>query len=137
MPFVIDASIAACWVLDDASHPSADAAARRLERDTAIAPSLWWYEMRNLIVTSERRGRLGSGAAKQALGFLTALKVAYDFRCDEDELMRLARTHRLTAYDAAYLELSRRLAAPMATLDAALIRAARAEGAQLIGDEAR
>lgn len=39
----------------------------------------------------------------------------------------LARKHRLTAYDAAYLELAVRLAVPMATLDERLRDAAEAE----------
>jgi predicted nucleic acid-binding protein len=39
----------------------------------------------------------------------------------------LAERHRLTTYDAAYLELALRLALPLATLDEALRRAAVAE----------
>jgi predicted nucleic acid-binding protein len=46
--------------------------------------------------------------------------------------MKLARHHRLSVYDAAYLELATRLRLPLATLDAALGRAARAEGARLL-----
>jgi len=45
----------------------------------------------------------------------------------------LARKHRLTVYDASYLELAQREALPLATLDADLIRAARAENLSLIG----
>ena len=47
--------------------------------------------------------------------------------------MQLARRHRLTVYDAAYLELALRKGYPLATLDAALSIAARAEGVPLIG----
>jgi predicted nucleic acid-binding protein len=45
----------------------------------------------------------------------------------------LARRHRLTVYDAAYLELAQREVAPLATLDDALTRAAKAEGVPLVG----
>ena len=41
---------------------------------------------------------------------------------------QLAKAHNLTAYDATYLELALRLAMPLATSDAALIRAAEREG---------
>jgi predicted nucleic acid-binding protein len=50
--------------------------------------------------------------------------------------MTLARRHKLTAYDAAYLELALREGLALATLDAALIQAAKAEGVELIGEAA-
>ena len=40
------------------------------------------------------------------------------------ELPHLARTHNLTSYDAAFLELAVRLQLPLATNDQALARAA-------------
>ena len=40
------------------------------------------------------------------------------------DVHRLAVSHRLTSYDAAYLELAIRLDLPLATLDDELIRAA-------------
>ena len=52
---------------------------------------------------------------------------------DDDALMTLARKHRLTVYDAAYLELAKREALPLATLDRALEKAAIAEGVALFG----
>ena len=54
----------------------------------------------------------------------------------EHGVLTLARRHRLTFYDAAYLELAVREALPLATLDQALATAARAEGVPLVGDEA-
>lgn len=44
-----------------------------------------------------------------------------------DSTARLAARHKLTSYDAAYLELAARLRLPLATLDRALIQAAGAE----------
>lgn len=60
MPFVIDASIAACWLMPDEGHTQATAAYNRLVDDHALVPSLWWFEMRNLFIVNERRGRLDS-----------------------------------------------------------------------------
>jgi predicted nucleic acid-binding protein len=51
----------------------------------------------------------------------------------EHAVLTLARRHRLTVYDAAYLELPLREALPLATLDEALVAAARAEGMPLVG----
>jgi predicted nucleic acid-binding protein len=47
--------------------------------------------------------------------------------------MRLARLHALTFYEAAYLELAKREALPLATLDRDLEKAATAEGVALLG----
>ena len=44
----------------------------------------------------------------------------------------LARKHRLSSYDAAYLELAMRLQLPLATLDRALAAAGRAEGLDVL-----
>jgi predicted nucleic acid-binding protein len=45
----------------------------------------------------------------------------------------LARTHHLSAYDAAYLELAIREGLPLATLDDDLRRAAARAGVVLVG----
>jgi predicted nucleic acid-binding protein len=51
---------------------------------------------------------------------------------EEDAVLRLARTRRLSVYDAAYLELAQREGLPLATLDADLRRAAAKEGVALL-----
>jgi predicted nucleic acid-binding protein len=61
------------------------------------------------------------------------LAITLDCSPNETNVLALARRHRLTVSDAAYLELSVREDLPLATLDAALIRAARAETVPLIG----
>ena len=58
MPFVPDASITACWAFDDEDHPIAALALERVRTDEARVPSLWWFEVRNTLIVSERRGRL-------------------------------------------------------------------------------
>jgi predicted nucleic acid-binding protein len=134
MPFVVDASVAACWFMPDERHPIADAAFRRIAQEQAVTPVLWWYEIRNVLIVSERRGRLDSAKSARVLRLLSGLPVAVDTEVEEETLMQLARRHRLTVYDAAYLELALRKGCPMATLDAALSIAARSEGVPLIGD---
>lgn len=48
-------------------------------------------------------------------------------------ILRLAERHRLTMYDAAYLELALRRALPLATLDGELRAAAKAEKLIVLG----
>ncbi len=134
MPFVVDASVAACWLLPDENDHRADAAFDRFPTDTAFAPSLWWFEMRNIFLLSERRRRLNSARTEQLLALLNNLPIQIDRHPNETDMMTLARRHKLTAYDAAYLELALREDVPLATLDSALIRAAKAEGVEVIGE---
>jgi predicted nucleic acid-binding protein len=132
MPFVVDASVVACWLLPDERHPIAAAANRRIASDPAIAPALLWFELRNLLIVNERRGRLDADKTAHALRLVRALPITLDTDVEEDALMRLARVRRLTVYDAAYLELAQRRGLTLATLDVALINAALAEAVPLI-----
>lgn len=133
MAFVIDASVAAAWLLPDEASQYADAAFARLPDDEVLVPGLFWLEMRNILLVCERRGRIDAANADRALDLLLALTIRPDHAADGALLMRLARRHTLSAYDAAYLELAVRQSLPLATLDAALGRAARAEGLVLVG----
>jgi predicted nucleic acid-binding protein len=133
MPFVLDASVAACWAFEDEDHPTATLALGRIRSDQARVPSLWWFEVRNTLIINERRGRLAEADTAAFLRALSRLGVTVDRLPEEAGVMTLARKHRLTVYDASYLELAQRETLPLATLDADLIRAARAENLSLIG----
>jgi predicted nucleic acid-binding protein len=133
MPFVLDASIAACWAFEDEDHPVAAVALERIRTDEARAPSLWWFEVRNTLLVNERRGRLTEADVAAFLRGLSRLGVTLDRTPDEAALLALARRHRLTVYDASYLELTQREGIPLATLDSELANAARAEKLPLIG----
>ena len=56
MAFVPDASIAAAWLLPDEDAALADLALDRLAGEMACVPSLFWHELRNLLLSAERRG---------------------------------------------------------------------------------
>jgi len=85
------------------------------------------------MIVNERRGRLDSAKTARALRLLRELPVTVETDVEEDDLIQLARRHRLTVYNAAYLELALRKGHPLATLDMALAAAARAETVQLVG----
>jgi predicted nucleic acid-binding protein len=131
MPFVLDASVAVAWTYAD-QHPSALEARDRITTDPALVPSLWWFEIRNALIIQERRRRLSEVETTGALRDLARLHIVVDYTPDEPSVLALARRHRLTVYDAAYLELAQREHIPLATLDTDLIRAARAEKVALI-----
>ena len=134
MPFVVDASVAASWLLPDEGDVRAEAAYAMFPDDHAIAPEIFWLEIRNIFLVCERRDRLDRAQSDRALALLGSLPISLDHAAREEALMTLARRYKLTAYDAAYLELAKREGVALATLDEALARAARAEGVRLIGE---
>jgi predicted nucleic acid-binding protein len=133
MPFVLDASIVIDWALDE-GHPTAGAARERLQTDTAQSPTILWFEVRNGLIIAERRGRATEDYSSAFLRKLDQFPVTIDTTPNEVEVMALARRHRLTVYDAAYLELALREGVPLATLDGPLANAARAEGVPVLGE---
>ena len=101
--------------------------------DEAIVPALWTIEVRNILIVNERRNRIEPGDADAFLRDLARLPIRVRRDADERALMVLARKHRLTAYDATYLDLAVRTGVPVAALDRLLADAVRAEGLLLVG----
>ncbi|CDZ42854.1 type II toxin-antitoxin system VapC family toxin [Neorhizobium galegae] len=125
---VIDASVAASWLLPDETNQSALDIFNRLSSEPACVPALWDYEIRNILVVNERRGRITTHAANAALEWLVDLNILRDALTDWDAAVHLSRQFALTVYDAAYLELSMRLDLSLATFDKALAAAAARNG---------
>jgi predicted nucleic acid-binding protein len=83
------------------------------------------------LVTGERRGRL---TEHETVRFLRDISRHRHRSCTKRRrVVTLAGHHKLTVYDAAYLELAVLEAVLLATLDQALSAAAQAEGIALIG----
>ena len=134
MRFVVDASVAAAWVLPDEQSTQADAILEMLAVDGAQAPSLLWYELRNILVMATRRGRLADGEAATVIARLRRLPIeTVDMTLSDDaKAIETSIVHGLTAYDAAYLVLVQSRNVPLATADKALARAAGEAGVQLL-----
>jgi predicted nucleic acid-binding protein len=132
MAFVLDTSISAVWALADESSPLAERAANRLMKEVALVPQIWWYEIRNLLVVSERRKRITTADTIQYLKLLSTFPIQVDGIEDEQAIFRCARQFQLSFYDAAYLALAMRDRLPLATLDKALQAAAQAAGVALL-----
>jgi predicted nucleic acid-binding protein len=131
--FILDCSISASWCLKDESNDEANQILDRLGDHQALVPSIWPMEMANVFVVAERRGRVSSADAARAVEILLCLPIEAE-RGDLEALSRirlLAREHKLSAYDASYLDLARRTGFPIATLDHALQAAARKCGVSL------
>ncbi|MBY5335403.1 type II toxin-antitoxin system VapC family toxin [Rhizobium leguminosarum] len=127
MPFVVDASVAAAWLLADEESRTAEEALSFLETEDALVPDLFWHEIRNILLTAERRKRISNEDVLACLMRLTSLPLRTVSSEDHLPILRLAGKYQLSAYDAAYLALAVAENVSLATLDARLERAASAE----------
>ncbi|MBB5035251.1 type II toxin-antitoxin system VapC family toxin [Prosthecobacter vanneervenii] len=102
--------------------------------DAVFVPSLWLLETLNVLLVRERRKKLDASERDQAISCLHG----YPVRVDEEssahmaKIQTLATKHSLSAYDAAYLELTLRLQCPLLSSDGPLCAAAQAEGVPLL-----
>jgi predicted nucleic acid-binding protein len=128
---VVDASIALAWCFPDETSDYADGILISLEGNTMLVPAVWSLEIANAVLAGERGKRLGKPEIIQFAALLESLSLVQDVRpvaSHVSDVLPLARKHGLSAYDAAYLELSLRHRAPLATLDENLQRAAKRAG---------
>lgn len=133
---VLDSSIALCWVLPNEEPGPSDRLLADIIGQGAVAPALWLMEVANVLLMSERRGRITVAERIQALSLLKNLPVQIEPATAMrlwDRTVELAAAHRLTVYDATYLETALRLALPLATRDRALEGAARDCGVVVLG----
>ena len=133
MPIVVDNSIVMSWCLVDEIDQVADSARHHVVDQGAVVPAIWWYELRNALLINERRGRLDAADTDAILTDMLQLPFALDRDHDDHTLVALARQHRLSAYDSAYLEVALRRGLPLASLDRRLRQAAATRGVALFG----
>lgn len=132
MAVVIDASIAAIWFLPDEMDVSAEKTLDSLNNQTAKVPSLFWFEIRNILVKAERRKRLQSSDIALAIKLLRQLPIDDAGTGDDELILALCSRHGLSAYDASYLALALEVEGPIATADTALAAAALRENVKVL-----
>lgn len=135
MRIVLDASVAIAWVASDESSASADDLHEKVLLQGAVVPGLWFVEVANVLLKKVRKKQMPLDDATLGLARLCDMRIVRDTEPEQETTSRtfeLAHRHRLTAYDAAYLELAVRRNLPLATLDAELRAAALAESVELL-----
>ena len=133
--FVLDCSATLPWVFGDEATPACDALLDQLGAGArAWVPSLWHLELGNVLLGAKRRNRIDQAGIEAFLSQLAVYDIAVDDQTTErawQKTLDLAMQYGLSTYDAAYLELALRRGVPLATLDSALITAARTCGVAL------
>jgi predicted nucleic acid-binding protein len=137
MRYVLDNSVAMRWLLPSqkfADQDYAEAVLRSMLDATALVPQLWHLEAANVLLTAEQCGELTTAATDSFMVELINLPIETDHLTSSQafgQTLSLARTYRLSSYDAAYLELAIRSKLPLATLDKRLLKAAGKAGVTL------
>ena len=132
MRFVLDASIVVSWALQDEHSERSEEILLKVCANQAICPGQLWYEVRNALVIAERRGRMNPGDSDRFLADLENLPIQLHHDCDSATTMRLARAHKLSVYDAAYLQIAVEMQLPLATIHRKLESAAKRERVKIL-----
>ena len=126
--FVIGNSVIMAWCFKDETSQYADHILDRLEDSAGFVPSIWPLEVCNVLLVAERKKRIGEAGSTRFIALLSELPIIVEQESPErmiKDIFPLARKHKLSSYDASYLDLAMRKGLPIATLDKNLIAAAK------------
>ena len=134
MAVALDASMMLSWYFED-ERGSTNHLLERVGTDRAVVPAHWLAEVTNGVLMGERRNRASPARVPLLAELLDIVGPEVDHEGATqtvERILPLARAHRLTIYDAIYLELAERRALPLATLDQDLAIAARSVGVEVM-----
>jgi predicted nucleic acid-binding protein len=135
--FVLDASVAVRWALQDGSVSDrnyADLVLDSFHDAQAWVPALWYTEIIHVLRCAENDGKIGESALAGFVYQFGQLPINLDPVSPlglQLAVASIAREFKLSGYDAQYLELAIRKNLPVATLDKELRKAAKKAGAAI------
>lgn len=127
---IVDASVAAKWVLPSKGEPLAAEATRLLHRFaegeiTFSVPDLFWPEIGNILWKSVRLGRISEQSAQDSIAWLRNLGIpASPSMPLIEEAVKIAVSFNRTVYDSLYVALALAFGCPVITADERLVNAA-------------
>ncbi len=133
--YVLDCSVTMTWCFSEESTPLTELARTYLIENTAWVPSIWPLEVNNVLWSGIRSKKITELQAKRFKYILHNLPIYIDLKASDlmnEIILDLAQSQKISCYDAAYLELALREHLPIATLDKALAKSARAVGVKLL-----
>ena len=133
--FILDASVTMSWAFREELTPFSERLLGDLAAGEALVPAIWPLEVANVLLVSERHGRINRVDVARFTELLLGMPIRVHAPAESfafEEALPLARDTGLSVYDASYLELAGRLGLPLATLDAAIARAAGEVGVRVL-----
>jgi predicted nucleic acid-binding protein len=130
---VLDCSVAVPWIIQEQSNAAIDTLFQDGYRGaiSLLVPVLWFTECGNILNEMIKKNRLTLAQAQEGFTTLRYCRAQADISPTVDiqnRVLLLAQAHRLSFYDATYLELAERRQSLLATLDQDLRAAAIAVG---------
>lgn len=132
---VIDASLAAAWLLHEANAVPTAALVGILSTEPILVPAHWPTELGNALRRAVRTKRIVAAEIDPIVERLTLLDIniaSPAAASDIGHFVHFALKHQLSVYDAAYVRLAAERQIPLATLDDAMKAAARKIGVAVI-----
>ncbi len=123
---VIDASAVLAWLLKSQRTARSQAFLITEAARDFRAPYILLWEVRNVLIAQVRRGLLGPEEHALALALLDQFEIDIASAPSDADLVilaELARSAGLSLFDASYLQLALDLNCPLASRDAALLKA--------------
>jgi predicted nucleic acid-binding protein len=126
--FVVDNSVVMSWCFKDEANPFVNNVLEWFQEATAYVPSVWPFEVVNVLLAAERRKLISEADSSRFLSLLSQLPIIIQHESPGrtmKDIIGLARAHDLSSYDASYLDLAMKKGLPLATLDKKLRKAAK------------
>jgi predicted nucleic acid-binding protein len=115
---VVDSSALCALCFEDEANGGSELLLELLEQGHVWAPALLLWEVANVLLMAQRRGRLNQAQRVEALQLIESLGLSLDAPAQAvvwHDVIQLADQTGLSSYDAAYLELAMRLGTPLAS----------------------
>jgi len=124
---VVDASLTAAWLLDEPSFAPASDLFDLLASESILVPAHWPTELGNALRKAVRTGRLSNKELAPLIERLALFDIAVAAPIsvkDVESLIHFALDHRLSVYDAAYVQMAAAQRLALVTVDRAMRAAA-------------
>lgn len=127
--FIIDcSSTISLFLPDEINNDYTNKLYDSFKNNDCIVPSLWCYELSNVLLSSEKRNRINDNQINEIVNLIYNLPLEIEninFCYIQNNIFNIANDNNLSVYDASYLELAIRFNCSLATLDKKLIDVAK------------
>ena len=133
--FVIDNSVVVSWLLEEEHVKKSREILNKLSSHQVCVPSIWPYELANALFVAEKRKRIKEADSVAFICDLKNLPIIIEessFERIGKDVLSLSREHKITVYDASYIELALRKDLALASFDKEIIKVCKKIGVVVI-----